>query len=508
VPRLSSHLVDDGLFEPTDYVHRNTLQPSSPAVRHSIDPGPSEPNTLHVPELSLGGFPTGSVRVPELRNIAVTDRVVAIIDHPAFQRLRRVRMLGPIHLVYPGATHTRFEHSLGVYGCVQWYLKSLLRHKAFAESVSEVDLLTVLAAGLLHDIGHYPFAHSLEALHLKGEDAPRHEEVGGRIIHGEFASLRGGQSIADILRTRWQVDPDRVIGLCTGNLGPNASSIDRLLKSIVSSTIDADKMDYLERDSHHLGVPYGRNYDRDRLLASLTLNEAEDHIAISSKGKISAEMFIFARYTMFSEVYWHHTVRAASAMVENGLAAFQSRASLDPEVFLERLLSHDDEALLGWICDQTPEASATHRLVSGLLPQQRRLYKRIATFSRAYVETSKQRAYERIYAMDRAPLFDLTSRLTARLSALVGRPLHPADLIIDIPPRDKDRLETIDVVFPEVSGQRHYRLHELSRIVAGIQEDFVGVVKKIRIFATPQLADELRTRTDVEGALLTEILRS
>lgn len=505
----------------------NSSADSPPSLPHSLpDPPPVLTHrvlTHRVPELGLGGFASGSVRVPELRNIAVTDRVVAIIDHPAFQRLRRVRMLGPIYLVYPGAMHSRFEHSLGVYGCVQWYLHSLLRHPVFAAAATEEDLLTVLAAGLLHDIGHYPFAHSLEALHLKGQDAPRHEEVGGRIIHGEFPDLRGEQSIAEILRIRWGVDPDRVIRLCTGHLGEHASQIDRLLKSIVSSTIDADKMDYLERDSHHLGVPYGRNYDRDRLLASLSLNQAEDSIAVSSKGKISAEMFIFARYTMFSEVYWHHTVRAASAMVENALAAFHSRTTSDPEAFLQRLLTHDDEMLLRWLRETTPTGSATQRLVAGLLPHQRQLYKRVATFSRAYVEASKQRAYERIYTMDRATLFDLTSRLTARLSSLVGRPLHPAELIIDIPPRDKDRLETVDVVFPDVSGQRYYPLHELSRVVAGIQEDFVGFVKKIRIFASPELARELkahelqaplRTRgrhaigeSRLEEALLTEILR-
>ncbi|MFU8804269.1 MAG: HD domain-containing protein [Bradymonadaceae bacterium] len=461
-----------------------------------------------VPELGLGGFPTGTIRVPELRNIPITDRVVAIIDHPAFQRLRRVRMLGPTYLVYPGAMHSRFEHSLGVYGCVQWYLHSLLRRPSFADAADEEDLLTVLAAGLLHDIGHYPFAHSLEALHLKGQDAPRHEDVGGRIIHGEFPDLRGEKTIAELLRKRWDIDPDRVIRLCTGHLGEAPSQMDRILHSIISSTLDADKMDYLERDSHHMGVPYGRNYDRDRLLASLTLNQSEDTIAVSSKGKISAEMFVFARYTMFSEVYWHHTVRAASAMVENGLAAFHSRGTIDPEAFLIRLLGHDDEALLRWLFETTPRQSATHYLIAGLLPHQRHLYKRLATYSRAYVEESKKRAYERIYAMDRSALFDLTSRLTARLSSLVGRPLHPADLIIDIPPRDKDRLESVDVVFPDATGVRFYPLHELSRIVAGIQEDFVGFVKKIRIFASPDLARELRAHQGLETALLSEILRT
>jgi hypothetical protein len=136
----------------------------------------------------------------------------------------------------------------------------------------------------------------------------------------------------------------------------------------------------------------------------------------------------------------------------------------------------------------------------------RRLYKRIATYSRIYVEEEKSRAYERIYSMEASEVFALADRLRARLSYLVGRPLHPADVIVDTPPRDKDRLETIDVVYPSASGQRHYKLHELSRVVSGIQDDFIAVVKKIRLFAEPTLARELAGVADLEEILLEEIL--
>lgn len=459
-----------------------------------------------LPELSSYTPNLGTIRIPELRNIPITHRVQQIIDHPAFQRLRRVRMLGPTHLVYPGATHTRFEHSLGVFDYVRQFLLTLLNHPAFRDSLDEEDLLTVLAAGLLHDIGHYPFAHSLEALHLKGEDTPRHEEVGGRIILGDIASLRGSRTIAKILRKDWQIRPERVIALCTGDLGDAPSQVDSLLHSIISGTIDADKMDYLERDSHHMGVPYGRTFDRERLLASLTLNQDETAIAINAKGKIPAEMFVFGRYTMFSEVYWHHTVRAASAMVENAIAAFHSRGVVDPDFFLQVLLDNDDEGLLGWLLEQTPAQSATRYLLNGLQAGQRQLFKRIATYSRAYIEVEKQRAYQKIYQMDRASLSDLTARLTARLGNVIGQPLHPAALIIDIPPRDKDTLETIQVVYPAARGQRFYQLHELSRVIAGIQDDFIAVVKKIRIFAHHEIADSLRRLPDLESLLLAEIL--
>lgn len=462
---------------------------------------------LAIPELGPLGA-AGGIRIPELRNVVFTDRVADVVDHPAFQRLRRVRQLGPTHLVYPGATHTRFEHSLGVYSCVRLYVLNLLRNPSFAASATEEDVLTVLLAGLLHDVGHYSFAHNLEALHHKGRDTPTHEDVGARIVRGEIVSLRGAEPMADLLRRRFGVDPERVLSLCTGTFAGEPSAMDLVLRSIVSSTLDADKMDYLERDSIHLGVPYGRNYDRDRLLASLTLNADETSIAIFAKGKVSAEIFVFGRYTMFSEAYWHHTVRSAAAMVEVALAAFDSRTDYAPDDFLAVLLEHDDDSFLRWLIDQSPEASATRYLIQNVTGNRRRLYKRVATFSRIYVEDEKQLAYERIYQMGAHEVFELGDRLRARLSYLVGRPLHPADLIIDTPPRDKDKLETIDVVYPNARGQRHYGLHELSRVVSGIQDDFVQVVKKIRLFAEPTLAAELHGVESLDTLLLEEILRT
>jgi HD superfamily phosphohydrolase len=447
-----------------------------------------------------------TIRIPERRNVVIDRHVQEVIDHPAFQRLRRVRALGPTHLVYPGAVHTRFEHSLGVFSTTRWYLASLGRHPSFAASASEEDLKTALAAGLLHDLGHYPFAHSLEALHLKGRDTPRHEDVGARILLGEVEALRGERPIGEILREGWGVDPERVVALCTGDLGEDPSAIDRILHSVISSAIDADKMDYLERDSHHMGVPYGRMYDRGRLLDSLTLNADEDGVAVAAKGKVNAEMFIFSRYTMFSEAYWHHTVRAASAMVESALAAFHTRASMSPDELLGLLLAHDDDRLLEWLCEASSERSGTHYLLRGMVGHRRALYKRVSTFSRAYVEEDKRQAYDVIYAMDAESLYALTDRLRVAYSSALGTPLHPADLIIDTPPRDKDRIETIDVLYPGDPDPRVYPLHKLSRVVEGVASDFVRVVKKIRLFAAPHIAERLRAHPDAERILLEEIL--
>lgn len=442
-----------------------------------------------------------SLRIPELRNIPLSAGLNAIIDHPAFQRLRRIRQLGPTHLVYPGAVHTRFEHSLGVYGCAMWFLQSLLRHQHIRDSLSQQDLQTVLAAALLHDIGHYPFAHSLEALHLKGKDTPKHEDVGAQIILGQLNLHPDQPSIATLLKQHWHVEPERVIAICTGDKRAITTPTDKLLRSIISGAIDADKMDYIERDSHHMGVPYGRHYDRQRLLSSLTLNHDEDGLAIEAKGKVSAEMFIFSRYTMFSEAYWHHTVRAASAMVEQALATLHPTLEQLDSSLIHELLSRDDDRLLEWLWQLAPAAHPAKTLLHGLIGYRRSIYKRVMTLSRAYLEDDKRAAYNKIYNLDAIGIQQLKHSLCQHLSAQLNQTITPDLLIIDTPPRDKDRLETVQIVYPNAPGQRHYPLHKLSSIVSGIQDDFTAVVKKIRIFAHPQLAPSLQNPQTQESTL-------
>jgi len=368
-------------------------------------------------------------------------------------------------------------------------------------------LLAILGAALCHDIGHYPFAHSLEALHRRGHDTPRHEDLAGRLLLG---------SLGRIFEKQWGVDRQRVISLITTKRHEQPNQMDRVLSSIISSAIDADKMDYLERDSVHMGVPYGRSFDSRRLIQSLTLNETEDAIAITAKGKISAESFVFSRYMMFSEAYWHHAVRSASAMIEAALMDYVSVRKPNDDDLIAMLLSVSDDELLRKLHDEFKTASADEgaaarpctRLTSNMYPgTHRRLHKRIATYSRAYAEPEKQAAYERLYGMDGNAIDSAIDRIGEALSRLTGKTVLPGDVLIDTPPRDKDHPETVDVRFDGVRGQSTYRLHEHSRIVAGVHQDFVQVVKKIRVFVSEQLAHDVRRQQfAAEEAILDAVL--
>src|SRR5438128_149068 len=227
------------------------------------------------------------------QRIRLGPEALAVVATPAVQRLRYVRQLGHAFLVYPGATHSRFEHALGAYHLARRALSQL--EAAGDLRLDPADRVRLKLAALLHDIGHYPFSHSLEEAGL-----PHHEELAGRhLADGELA-----QRLVEL-------------GIPSQRLLPLIQCRAREpLAGLVSGSLDVDKLDYLSRDAWMCGVPYGV-IDVDRLLTSLTLAPGGDGhptLALHEKGLAALESLLFAKYQMYRNVYWHHAVRSATSM--------------------------------------------------------------------------------------------------------------------------------------------------------------------------------------------------
>lgn len=239
-------------------------------------------------------------RDPVHGDIAVQDpTVLGLINAPEFQRLRRIRQLGTSFISYPGAEHTRFAHSLGVYHLMQRALAHLEARGLVCLDPEERALAA--CAALLHDIGHGPFSHLFEKVM-----GTRHEEWVERIIADP------GTAIHRVLRERGSDWPDRVCRLVTHRWdGPP------YLCDLLSSQLDVDRMDYLLRDSLMCGVSYGR-YDLDRLIHTLTLYQGPRGLAlaVAAKGQSAAEAFLLARYFMYWNVYFHKATRAMEVVLE------------------------------------------------------------------------------------------------------------------------------------------------------------------------------------------------
>jgi HD superfamily phosphohydrolase len=432
-----------------------------------------------LPELVALDSASGGVRIPPGDTAPLTPRVRALLDTAAMRRLARVSQLGLVALVYPGATHSRLEHSLGVYRLALEFLRRLRGDERFCASVSESDAAAFVIAALVHDVGHWPFCHPIEDLGLA--EIPRHEALVDEIL--------GSGDLAEILTHDWGVAPSRVSSLIAGTARDPAGHI---LHSMLSGPIDVDKMDYLARDSLHAGVPYGRNFDQPRLLASLCLDERGDRLAIADKGRTAAELMVFARYVMFSEVYWHHTVRAATGMLQR--AMWLVRQALEPQ----RLVRMDDYEFIAWLTT-TAAGTAAAPLVDGLFGSHRRLHKRVASFDALHRPELHAACaglpYDRVVA--------ISERLAHSLAAVAGRSLGAGDVLIDAPPAEREVEFRIQVRERGEGPDRWRRLEEVSPVVRSLaHEQFDDLVKRVRIFVAPDVATAVASHRGLEELLL------
>jgi HD superfamily phosphohydrolase len=371
----------------------------------------------HVPGIEFETVAT--IRDQLYDRIPMSAEELALINTPPFLRLERIQQLGFASRVWPGARHTRFEHSLGVLHLMRKALAHL-RDLPGGKAVTATHARTLAAAALLHDIGHYPFSHAIEEL---GQPVQPHEQVGRRVITSE--------PIARVLRERWGVDPDRVAAIIDPH-GYELAPEDRLLRALLSGPLDVDKMDYLPRDARACGVPYG-GVDTERLIDSLEIREIDGQrtITVGEKGISPTHSLINARQEMFDNVYWHHTNRACMAML---LRAIQE-ALIAGTLSATDLTTVDDADLLNLLAE--PSMPTVTRTMQQSL-RNRTLHKRALEVSSRAVST--YRALGWLYA-DPGRRRTVEDRMVEQLNRLTGEELPCGSILIDIPKPEKWRTD-------------------------------------------------------------------
>ncbi len=254
------------------------------------------------------------VRDPLWGNVMVPQEFAAILSSPEFIKLSRILQLGPAHLVYPGATHTRRAHSIGVFELAKRSLAALSSRSTLL-AVDAAGARGFLVAALCHDLGHFPYAHSLKELPLR-----EHESLTADVVLGP---LRAAVIAAG-------ADPDFVAAIVDQDLpAPDPDGALRLFRNLLSGVLDPDKLDYLNRDAWACGVPYGVQ-DVDFTLQHLGL-DASGRPGVTERGVMAIEAVLFSKYQMYRAVYWHKSVRAATAMIKKAVVEALAAGSLSPE---------------------------------------------------------------------------------------------------------------------------------------------------------------------------------
>jgi HD superfamily phosphohydrolase len=400
------------------------------------------------------------VRDPLWGHIYLTPALAALTRGEAFMRLYRILQLGPVSNVYPGATHTRAAHSIGVYHLGRRLLQNLVERGA-GEWLSPEGARSFLCACLLHDLGHFPYAHSLKELSLES-----HEALTGRLILAEPLRSLAGAAGADPVFTAAIVDP-ALAGHGSGELG--------FYRKLLSGALDPDKLDYLNRDARDCGVPYGAQ-DVDFILSRLYPHR-ERGIDIDSRGIPSVESVLFSKYLMYRTVYWHHAVRSGTAMIKKAMAGALEKGQIQPE----DLYNLDDQGLFSLM-------GARGGALSSLAARVR---------EGAFYSLAAEAPFD---PRRHGVLRNMGSRsrreeiLAAELSARLGREIPGEELIIDVP--EPFSLET----GLYVRNEDRYFTHSSSAFTPETAQSFIRSLYTVRIFVHPRHEEALNPK-NLDGLL-------
>lgn len=285
----------------------------------------------------------GEITDPIHKFIRFTELEKKIIDSNVFQRLRRIKQLAGAHLVYPGAQHSRFEHSLGT-----MHLAGLAGEHLFTMGIIDKESIQELRiASLLHDVGHGPFSHLFEEA-LKVKSNKNHETIGAEIICKT--------ELSDILSS-FGFSPATISEISFGN------SKVKFKSEIISGSLSSDLMDYLPRDGYFTGVEYGK-VDYNRIINSFRVTENET-LALDISSFYSFESMIISRFEMFRAVYFHKTVRSAEVMLLHSLLLSSDILNLSRISTSDYLKLTDDSIL--WKISSSPDNEIAKEMISDYL---------------------------------------------------------------------------------------------------------------------------------------------
>ncbi len=255
-------------------------------------------------------------------NVLFTDELKKLLTVRSVEKLSRIKQNGPTYLIYPGSVHTRLSHSIGVYCLSRQILLSIAR-KNDELPLTKSGMMSFLVAALLHDIGHFPYAHSLKELPIR-----EHEEIAASLINGD-------SELCEAVK-RTGADPE-MTGAIIDKAKATEDSETVFYRGILSGTLDPDKLDYLSRDAYFSGVPYGTQ-NTDYIISSLDYRDGS--IVMKEEALVSVEHVLFSKYLMYKTIYWHKGTRCATAMIKKALLSALEDGVITPE---DLYLKDDDE---------------------------------------------------------------------------------------------------------------------------------------------------------------------
>lgn len=492
---------------------------------------PTSVSIFAIPELSV--VPHHGIVIPSLRGRASTSpRIDEIISHPFFQRLHNLPQLDMLHLVLPGATHSRYVHALHSYDLVRQAILHLLSDWGFRIEVSREDIESTLFSAILGQLGHYHFLHMFEDFIAERQTDVRIRRL-GLLRDDELLDNALGVTESDIgKRLQAVTDSDgRSISQIVEGLGVSwadiksrasqpQSPLQGVLAALLNCPVDAEKLAYLFDDSSATGVPFGLGIAGAPIFESIIVPREGDWtrhggvsriaLGVRERSMSYLEHGVLARYWNIQTAYWNRTNRSVQAMIKFQIGALISCGALDFDRFIIETLHLSSDGALRWINDEFCKAEVRGMLepetvnpIGEVLLSRRAIYKRLITISgksRIPGREPDHRIFERVRGispLDDSSLLKTVGRVVE--SHCSGLHLKPGELLLDLPRPRREEAGGQVLVYTDDGASFMGELFSISPFLSQHRESFELNVKRMRVFVHPRVYEQLTSEGKLQN---------
>jgi len=445
-----------------------------------------------------------AIPLPAADPIPVGEAILAVINTQVYQRLRTIKQLSFCEWYFPGGTHSRFEHSLGVFGVARHALSFLSRDSNFKARFTQSNVNGALLAALVHDLGHYPFAHVIE--HYVAGRYSSDKSIREAIHHFNhtLSLLDSDEELRTAIGRHWGEDlTEETKRILLMKIPP--------LSELLDGPVDCDKLDYLRRDAHHCGVPYGTGLDTLGVLQSFRCSQSGEHLLVDSKKVPAVEGFMIVQDQMLGSVYWHETIRAVFAMFHrflDGTVGNDAKALIELVRKLKACSSEYEalyQVIIPLLNSQPSGGSSTRGSKDELdplirlhrIPNFNDIYRPIAKYSSIDAVAPKRSSFNNVFdTIVRSPSSEATSvpivwervkrlRISYR-DAFAEKRANPGrfDILVDVPwGKASNRIVTV----LDDDGRIERPITEVSHLAPTIFSTPTAYAAPIRIYVSPRL---------------------
>ena len=454
---------------------------------------PSYSQFMGVDELTTPSSAKVTLQLPGTL-ITVSPLIDQLANTRSFRRLRSINQLVFLDAVYPGAGYRRHLHCLRAYSYCANLLGSLTHSPNFRLLFNPLLARQALAVSLLHDINHFPFLHIFQE--TRG-DYIRDIDLLDLFCNGK--ATQDNPSIYQILEDEIKLDREQFknLMLLSHHKLLNYTPGLQIVKSMVDSGADVDKLAYLKDDSLFTGVAYGHGVDAERLLSSATVVELPTggwHLAFREEGLSAIESLVMARYWMFRTVYWHRVNRAIMAMLLHVIRKLYVEAKSNAGEFIVDTMWLSEESVLRYLDDKYKARFGSESISRLIVQDQRTIYRRLLSVQGASQDRRESELYDAISNLDLHNLelcrTNLATELADYLRTIFGSAINIGDddVLFDIPGR---RLDTAGPIYVKLDTGEVRAVHELPGPIQRVITDFERLAKRMRVFIHPNIAQHL-----------------